>query len=101
MIFWNKICGFVLFLLIACLYSNAQNFTFPKLNNTTFLLKNKLNTPGSFIHFVSPLSVFTGLRQVKPPVSADFTCNFGFFCRAEPVIEKATRIPVSYTHLRA
>ena len=54
-----------------------------------------INTSDSLIYFVSPRSVFTSLQHVKPPVSADFSiCNFGFFCRKELVIEKATRIPL-------
>ena len=97
MIFWNKICGFVLFLLITCLTANAQNPIFIKLNNATLLFKNKLNTPDSLIHFVSPASVFTGFQYLKPPVSANFsTGNYGFFCREELVIEKITKIPLRF-----
>lgn len=95
MIFWNKICGFVLFLLIICLTATAQNSTFIKPNDAAFLFKNKLNTPDSLIHFVSPTSAFAGSQYLKSPVPANFsTCNYGFFCREELVIEKATRIPL-------
>lgn len=97
MIFWNKICGFVLFLLIITHYSYAQNAAFLKPGPASFLLKNKLNTPDSLIHFVSPASVFTGYQYLKPPVSANFsTGNYGFFCREELVIEKVTRIPLRF-----
>jgi len=97
MIFWNKICGFVLFLMISGLYANAQNASFIKLKDATFLLNNKLNTTDSCIHYISSNAVFTGLSLVKQPISANFsTRNFGFFCREELVIEKATRIPLRF-----
>ncbi|MEO8412477.1 MAG: hypothetical protein ABI472_02415 [Ginsengibacter sp.] len=84
-----------MFLLVTGLYSNAQVATFPKWNNTNFLLNNKLNSRDSLIHFVSPYSVLVSYQQVKPPVTANFTtCSYGFFCREELVIEKATRIPL-------
>jgi hypothetical protein len=34
---------------------------------------------------------------LKPPVSADFsTCTYGFFCREELKIEKATKMPIRF-----
>ena len=96
MIFWNKICGLVLFLLISGLCSPAQSTTLPVVN-TTFLRKNKLNNSGSLIHFMPPLSSVTGLHNVKQIVPADFyTCNIGFFCKKELLIEKATKIPLRF-----
>jgi hypothetical protein len=96
MSFWNKICGFVLFLLITGLCSPAQNATVPRLNNT-FLLKNKLNSSRSLIHFTPPLSIAASLQNVKQIVPADFyTCHIGFFCKKELVIEKATKIPLRF-----
>jgi hypothetical protein len=96
MFFWNKFCGLVLFLLISCLYSPAQNTTLSRLN-TTFLLKNKLNSPGPLICFIPPVSTVTGLQNVKQIVPADFyTCNIGFFCKKELLIEKATKIPLRF-----
>ena len=95
MIFWNKFCGLVLLLLITGLSLHAQNTPLSRLN-TTFLLKNKLNNSGSLIHFIPPLSIVTGL-QVKQIVPADFyTCNIGFFCKKELLIEKATKIPLRF-----
>jgi hypothetical protein len=97
MIFWNKICGFVLFLMISGLFATAQNASFIKLKDASFLLKNKLNTTDSCIHYNSPNALFMGLSQVKQPISANFsTQKFGFFCREELVIEKATRIPLRF-----
>lgn len=96
MIFWNKFCALVLFLLISSLCSPAQNTTLPRLN-ATFLLKNKLNSSGSLIHFTPPLSVITSFRNVKQIVPADFyTCNIGFFCKKELLIEKTTKIPLRF-----
>ena len=96
MIFWNKFCGLVLFLLTTGLCSPAQNTTLPGVN-TTLLLKNKSNISGSLIHFTPPLSNVTGLQSIKQIVPADYyTCNFGFFCKKELLIEKATKIPLRF-----
>jgi len=97
MIFWNKICGFILFLLFSCLFSSAQNITSLKLSYNTFPLKNKLKASDTAIHFMPSISLFRSLENLKPPVSADFsTCTYGFFCREELKIEKATKMPIRF-----
>jgi hypothetical protein len=97
MIFWNKICGFILFLLFSCLFSSAQNTTSLKLNYYTFPLKNKLKASDTAIHFISSISLFTNLENLKPPVSRNFsTCTYGFFCREELKIEKITKVPIRF-----
>jgi hypothetical protein len=96
MFFWNKFCGLVLFLLISGICSSAQNTTLSRLN-TTFRLKNSLNSSGSLIYFTTPPSILNSLQNVKHIVPADFyTCNIGFFCKKELVIEKATKIPLRF-----
>ena len=96
MIFWNKICGLVLFLLISGLCSSAQNATLPGVN-TSFRLKNKLNNSGSIIHFTPSFSITKSLKHVKQIVPVDFySCNIGFFCKKELLIEKATKIPLRF-----
>lgn len=83
MIFWNKICGFILFFLISCLFSNAQIASL-KLDYNNFSARNK------FKFFDSTKSI-----NLKAPLSSNFsTRNYGFFCREELKIEKATKIPV-------
>ena len=96
MFFWNKFCGLVLILLITGPCSPAQNTPLSGVN-VNFLLKNKLISSGSFIHFTLPLSNVTSQLQVKPVIPADFyTCNFGFFCKKELSIEKVTKIPLRF-----
>jgi len=93
--FWNKICGIVLFLIISGLSLPAQSITLP-LVNPPFLIKNTLNNSGSH-YFMSPRSAVTGLYNLKQIVPADFyTCNIGFFCKKELLIEKATKIPLRF-----
>ena len=96
MIFWNKICGFILFLLLSCLFSSAQNFTSLKLNYNSFLFNSKFITSDTVIRFTS-LSLIDKPGNFKSPVSADFsTCDYGFFCREELKIEKATKMPIRF-----
>jgi hypothetical protein len=43
------------------------------------------------------ISLFTNLKNLSPPVSADFsTCTYGFFCREELKIEKKTKMPIHF-----
>src|SRR5258708_34032963 len=95
MIFWNKICGLILVLLLSCFFLSAQKTTFPGLNYTTFLLKNKLQTSDTSFHFIPSISLFINPGNLKPPVSANFsTCTYGFFCREEIKIERAAKMPI-------
>lgn len=101
MIFWNKFCGLVLCLLISGLCSPAQNTVLTGVN-TTLPVKNKPDNSGSRIHFTpslfaTPLSMAPGFQNVKQVVPADFyTCNIGFFCKKELLIEKATKMPLRF-----
>ena len=96
--YWNKICGFVLFLTICSLFSHAQSSLLLKLNNTDFLQKEKLNKRDSLLHF-APLTHanITGDYKIKQVIPSDFsTCDYGFFCRKELAIEKASKIPLRF-----
>ena len=99
MIFWNKICGFILILILSCVFSSAQTNTSLKLNYNISPVKNKLKAPDTAIHFMSSsMSLLNrDVENLKPPVSEDFsTCTYGFFCREELKIEKATRVPIRF-----
>ena len=96
MIFWNKFCGLVLFLMIFGPGSRAQNTTVPALR-ASFLQKNTLNSSIFPVPFTPPLSTAINLQTVKQIIPADFyTCNIGFFCKKELLIEKATKIPLRF-----
>ncbi|MEP6925996.1 MAG: hypothetical protein ABI834_00100 [Ginsengibacter sp.] len=86
-----------MFLLLATgLCSPAQNIIFSR-ENTAFLLKNKLNTPGSIGQFTSVPVMSIGVPNVKQIIPSDFyTNNMGFFCKKELVLEKATKIPLRF-----
>jgi hypothetical protein len=104
MIFWNKICGFILFLLLSCLFCGAQSISFKKLNYNTFLLKNDLKAVGATIHRISlislntpSISLFNKAKNLQSAVNADFsTSSYGFFCREELKIEKFTKMPIRF-----
>jgi|SRR6185437_9255464 len=96
MVFWNKICGFILISILSCLFSNAQITTSIKLNYINFLVKSKLKASDTTFHFI-PLSLFTDIENTKSPITEDFsTCTYGFFCREEVKIEKTTRMPIRF-----
>lgn len=102
MIFWNKICGFILFLLLSALFSNAQNATSLKLSYTTFLFKNNLKASNTAIHFTPSISLAEAVDNLrsgylKSSVSENFSTScYGFFCREELKIEKATKMPIRF-----
>ena len=92
--FWNKICGFVLLLTFSCLLCAAQNAVTPGLSQHNFSIKNKNDSNGIF--FKSPTYL---PRQTKKgfQLSQNYaTCFYGFFCRQEVKIEKATGIPLRF-----
>jgi hypothetical protein len=97
MSYWNKICGFVLFLIFTAHFSVAQTSSILKLNSTDFLQKKKLNTD-SLIYFSSSFQLKEGLKNnIQQIVPTDFsTCNYGFFCKKELEIEKITKIPFRF-----
>jgi len=96
MIFWNKFCGLVLFLLVTGLCSPAQNTTL-RAFSSTLPLKNKFNNSVPLLHFTSLVSIFTTSQSVKQMIPPDFyTCNIGFFCKKELLIEKTTKIPLRF-----
>lgn len=92
MFFWNKFCGLFAVFFIFTTSVNAQNsVSFVSLNHR-FISKNKTSASDS-------VSIVP-LRQLSKSINfstvpADFsTCNYGFFCRQELKIEKATKLPV-------
>ena len=97
MIFWNKICGFFLILLFSCFFSSAQSTTSVKLNYKTFLLKDKPEASDTAVHFMPSVFLSANIENLKSPVSANFsTCTYGFFCREELKLEKATKMPIRF-----
>jgi len=95
--FWNKICGFFLFLLFSCLFSSAQNTASLRLNYKTFLLKNKLKASDMAIHFMPSIFLFTDIENLKSSVSVNFsTSTYGFFCREELKLEKAAKMLIRF-----
>ena len=94
--FWNKFCGLFALLLLTCAVSPAQNRTIPA-SDATFPLRNKFNDRGFPVCF--PLFFIRGTnhKNVIPTIPSDFyTCNIGFFCKRELLIEKAIKIPLRF-----
>jgi hypothetical protein len=92
MFFWNKICGLMalFFILTTSLY--AQNSVESQEQNN-FFLKNKSFSADSIpCTFSSALNIRSYSKQT---ISPDFaTCKYGFFCKQELKIEKATKVPI-------
>lgn len=96
MFFWNKICGIILIFLFICSGLRAQTAITFSLNNTNFHLKNKL----SFLDdrfLAEKISKTEAPLYSRSPIPANFsTLSYGFFCRKELAIEKATKIPFRF-----
>ncbi|HET7116918.1 MAG TPA: hypothetical protein VFI29_10535 [Hanamia sp.] len=114
MFFWNKSCGIIAFFLICNIFSYAQNSieTLSTKNNsylqTAFFAVNNSEKLISFNEAFINFNNHSFVKKSKTPsdyfpfkiagiaaIPADFsTCRYGFFCRQELRIEKATRIPL-------
>ena len=121
MFFWNKFCGSAFLILSACTALPAQNIDVPQVIKNRFILKNalldsKINEPyiisfaehSEKIHY-SASSISQQPGQLKTfqfllaepkmeyaqKIPANFsTCQYGFFCKQELRVEKATKLPI-------
>ena len=95
MFFWNKFCGLTPIFLIASLPLFAQNTT-GHFHQNDFTLKIKPDTSRSAR--VTPNTFFfdkIAIVNDGQAIPADFaTCKYGFFCKQELKIEKATKLPI-------
>jgi len=118
MFFWNKFCGIIIFFFILINVSYAQYplqaFPFSKKNSlkNSFLACQTLisnDSKNSLLTFSQTNSAYN-LKQEKmilgnrdfnmaipAAIAGNFvTCDYGFFCRQELKIEKATNIPIHF-----
>ena len=120
MFFWNKFCGIIGFFLFLSTASYAQNSIellslknnffvkpaspivegsakFASFDKTSISFNNKASLIRSKNHLVikEPSDYFPLTITDPNSIPADFsTCKYGFFCREELKIEKATKIPL-------
>ena len=92
MFFWNKVCGLLtLFFIFTASVCAQTRVTFAS-SYANFIQKNKAGTSDS-ISFAPPDHLNKSINFSTIP--ADFsTCNYGFFCKEELKIEKATGLPI-------
>jgi hypothetical protein len=94
MFFWNKICGLIFGFLLLSGISSAQSFQHFPTSHTNYFIKNSPDTSDSVSLFSKNKRVFI-TRFTEQIVPSNFSvCNYGFFCKKELSVEKATRIPL-------
>lgn len=92
MFFWNKICGLACVFLLLSVSSCAQNSPEFRSRQTVFSTK-KIISSGS-LNFISSQSLFKKANNLSI-IPGDFsTCNYGFFCKKELMVEKAIKFPL-------
>lgn len=114
MFFWNKLCGMMTIFFIYGISSYAQNSMESLSAKNNFFLKNTIfdvRNSKKLISFDKTFTCFDSsafLKKSKKPsgyfpfkitatltIRPDYaTCRYGFFCRQELKIEKATKIPL-------
>jgi hypothetical protein len=90
--FWNKICGLTAIFFLCVLFSRAQTIklTGPEITQK-YLPKVDFNsTKTNNKEFPNTLRPFTLIAQDY------YTQHFGFMCKKELAIEKATKIPFRF-----
>lgn len=102
MFFWNKICGILAFFLLVAFFSYGQrSASFHFFNDSLLRLKRsdhyvlaaiaRKEDPDS-VYF--PVTFSDKKTMIKTIPSDLSTCNYGFFCRQELKIEKASKVAI-------
>jgi len=112
MFFWNKFCGLIMIFFILSISVTAQNSiqlnypvknislksisNFPNFSNIDkkiYFKKLELLNSSDTKQTTKNLSPFISLSIIPANFSM---CNYGFFCKQELKVEKATNIPIRF-----
>ena len=97
--YWNKICGFVSIFFLSALFSTAQKVKNISYEPSPLFVSRSL--PGNKFLLFS-LKENTALLKLKAPASIKiisqnyYAQHFGFFCKKEIALEKASKIPLRF-----
>ena len=95
MLFWNKICGLTATFFLCVLFSSAQVSYVTRVSATNQFKKEykpvyNLVSKAPKNEVLNPFTRFTVIPQNY------YTQHFGFMCKKELAIEKATKIPFRF-----
>lgn len=95
--YWNKICGFVSIFFLAALFSTAQEVKNIRYEPSS-RLESKSLRGGKFSLFLSKenKALLKAPASIKVISQNYYTQHFGFFCKKELALQKATKIPLSF-----
>ncbi len=95
MINWNKICGFVAIFLMTALCSKSQTIKNVRYQPSSFTVsKPLLDSKFLWFSFKENKVLLKAPAPINTITQNYYTQHFGFFCKKELAVEKATKIPL-------
>src|SRR5688572_11087521 len=95
--YWNKICGFASIFFLVALFSTAQEVKNTRYEPSSVFVSKSLSGGTFSLFFIrESKALLKAPASIKIISQNYYTQHFGFFCKKELALEKATKIPLRF-----